>query len=200
VIDPEIERSTRRAQATIGALGLVLVIAFSVYLTTHGSATTPGIAAGHRLVRFVAPLATSDLDASANVDPRCDPVRPARRGLNVCDRGPIALDLFATGAAPCVRSVDALQELARRFPGIEFAAVAVGASQAQALALVRAHRWRIPVAYDSDGAVAQLYGVSVCPLIELAGAGGVVRTRLIGKAWSGEARLRVALARFAATR
>ena len=188
-LPPDIARTTRRYQAMIGGFGLLLVIAFSIYLYATNGVSAPGIAPGKPLHRFVAPLATSDLNVSANANPRCNPARPSPRGLNVCGRTPIVLDLFATGAGPCVRSVDTLERLAPRFPHIQFAAVAVQASKASAEALVRSHHWTIPVAYDSDGAIEQIYGVAVCPLIELARRGGVVEQRLIGKTWIDTARL-----------
>jgi hypothetical protein len=49
---------------------------------------------------------------------------------------------------------------------------------------VKAHGWTIPVAYDADGAVGQVYGVEVCPIVELAYRGGRVQRRLIGDHWS----------------
>lgn len=175
---------TRRYQRMIGGIGVLLLAAFSAYLylapVRHNH---PGVRAGQPLHRFVAPLATSDLNVPANVAPRCDPARPARRGLNVCGRGAIVLDLFALGARPCVRSVDALQALARRFPQATFAAVAAGGGKRATLALVRARHWTIPVAYDSTAAVAQLYDVAACPMIEVAGGGGIVRRLLIGERW-----------------
>jgi thiol-disulfide isomerase/thioredoxin len=174
---------TRRYQMMIGAVGLVLVVAFSVYLYVNGSrGTHPGVAAGQPLKHFVAPLATSDLNAPANVSPRCDPARPARRGLNVCGRSPIVLAFFALGAKPCIRAVTALQEIAGRYPQVSFAAVAAGGSKVATLRLVRRRRWTIPVAYDSTAAVAQLYGVTLCPLIEVARRGRVSRL-LIGERW-----------------
>ncbi len=192
-IPDAIEATRHRYQAMTGAIGIVLVIAFSVYLYADGSPTTPGVAAGGSLRRFVAPLAASDLNVPANVAPRCDPARPARRGLNVCGRNPIVLDLFATGAPPCVRSVDTLAAVSRQFPGVQFAAVAIDAAKDTTEALARSHRWRIPIAYDSDGAVAALYDVSVCPLIELADRGGIVAARLIGKTWNDPSRLAAAV-------
>lgn len=185
-----IDAGRRRSQALIGALGIVLVIAFSAYLLTHGSPTVPGVPAGQPLRTFVAPLATSDLDASANVHPRCDPARPALRGLNVCGRRPIVLDLFVIGASPCVRSVDALQTASESIAGVQFAAVALDSGRAATASVVHAQGWRIPVAYDSDGAVAALYDVAVCPLIEVADGHGRVVGRLIGKGWNNPARLR----------
>jgi hypothetical protein len=194
----QIAAGAQRSQATIGAIGVALVVAFSAYLLLNGRPSGPGVAAGSPLREFVAPLASSDLNASANVRPRCDPAHPARRGLNVCGRSPIVLDLFVTDAGECVRSVDALATDSKRFPGIEFAAVALDASKLTARSLTLAHHWRLPIAYDSDGAVEALYGVSVCPLIELADAHGRVVGRLIGRAWNDPARLAAAVQRLLA--
>ncbi len=179
----------------VGALGLLLVILFSLYLNSRAGGATPGVAAGARLRRFVAPLAAADLNAAANTDPRCDPAHPARRGLNVCDRGPLVLEFFALNARPCVRAVDALNRVAHAFAGVRFAALAAGGDRAGTRALVRSHGWRIPVAYDPTGAVGALYDVSICPMIEVAGAGGVVRGLLIGERWAGTRALRLELAR-----
>ena len=174
----------RRYQWIIGGVGLALVVAFSVYLYASGGGHShPGVRAGQPLRRFVAPLASSDIDAPANVSPRCDAARPARHGLNVCGREPIVLEFFAVDASPCIRAVTALQQVARSFPGIEFAAVAAGGGRSATRALLRSHRWTLPVAYDSTAAVAQLYDVTICPLIEVAGRGGVVRRLLIGERW-----------------
>jgi hypothetical protein len=185
----QIEAAARRSQATIGAIGLALVLAFSAYLLFHSHTTGPGVGPGGPVREFVAPLARSDLDASANVHPRCDPARPARRGLNICGRTAIVLDLFAADAGVCVRSVDTLAAVSARFPTIEFAAVALGSSKPATEALARLHGWRIPIAYDADGAVAALYSASVCPLIELGNAHGRIVGRLIGRAWNQPARL-----------
>jgi hypothetical protein len=175
---------TRRYQWMIGGIGLTLVIAFSVFMyLSPGHGAHAGVRAGKRLPRFVAPLATSDLNVSANTSPRCNPARPAKRGLNVCDRGPIVLEFFATDAKPCVRAVSTLQSLAPSFPGTTFAAVAAGGSKAATLKLVDAHHWTIPVAYDSSTAVEQLYGVAICPMIEVARQGGIVARLLIGERW-----------------
>jgi hypothetical protein len=61
--------------------------------------------------------------------------------------------------------------------------VAVNGSHAATAKAVRRHAWTIPVAYDADGAVGGLYGVSACPLLELVDRGGTVAQRLIGEHW-----------------
>ena len=84
-----------------------------------------------------------------------------------------------------MQQIDALQSVSARLPvgQVQFAAVAVHSGHAQTRALVRSHHWTIPVAYDRDGAVAGLYDVEICPLVELARPGGIVARRLIGNQW-----------------
>jgi peroxiredoxin len=179
---------TRPYRLAIGIFALALVIAFSVYLLTTQRTRSPTAALGHPLRYFAAPLALSSLDGDANVHPPCTLAHHDPRALNVCllvQRGPLVLAFFVTGSGDCKREIDTLQALRGEFPAdqVQFAAVAVGDSHAATKAAVRAHRWTIPVAYDRDGAVAGLYGVQVCPLLELARRGGVVTDVLIGKHW-----------------
>jgi AhpC/TSA family len=181
---------TRRYRWMIGIFGLVLVAAISIYeFSTHGVGTT-GVPPGQRLHYFAAPLANTSLIGDPNLKPPCTLARHDPRALNICldvQRAPLVLAFFVTGSEPCRRSVDALQALARSgaFPraSVQFAAVAVQASRADTAALIRSHHWTIPVAYDRDGSIAALYGIAVCPMLELAHRGGIVRTRLIGDRW-----------------
>ena len=183
---------TRRYQRMIGLIGLVLVVAFSVYLfVNHGSSSTTGVAAGHQLRWFAAPLATTDLRGAANLHPPCTLAAHDPRALNLCidaGRGPIVLSLFVLG---CERQVDALQTLSRRFAGssVQFLAVALNASHGATAKAVRANHWTIPVAYDEDGRVGEQYGVVACPMVELARRGGIVADRLIGNRWDSAAAL-----------
>ena len=98
----------------------------------------------------------------------------------------MVLAFFVTGSGGCVGQVDALQKLSAQFSRrkVQFAAVAVRASHSDAASALRSHHWTIPVAYDADGAVGAEYGVEVCPIVELAERGGLVRQRLIGERWN----------------
>jgi peroxiredoxin len=187
VIDP------RPYRWMIGIIGLVLVLGFSVYqLVSHGPGGSTGIGAGHALRDFAAPLAATNLDGDANAHPTCSAAHHDPRALNVClmaRRGPVVLAFFVLGAGPCVRQVSALQTLAGRFPSVQFAAVAINASHRATAAAVRSHGWTLPVAYDPDGRVGELYGVAACPMVELARRGGIVRDRLIGDRWQTAAAL-----------
>ena len=174
---------TRRYQWAIGIFGLVLVIAFSIYLFATNGISSVGIPAGKSLYRFVAPLATSNLTGDVNTRPRCNPSTPNPKALNVCGRTPIVLDFFVTGSGACKRQVDTLQTVSRQFPAIQFAAVAVDANRSDTAKLVRSHHWTIPVAFDRDDALGKIYGVEICPMVELAAQGGRVTDRLIGEKW-----------------
>jgi hypothetical protein len=186
---------TRRYRWAIGGLGLILVLALSVYEFATRGIGTAGVTAGHELHPFSAPLATSNLEGDSNAKPPCTAARHDPRALNVCllaQQQPLVLAFFVTGSDTCRRQVDVLQQVARSFPAgtVGFAAVAVKADHAETAKLVRSHGWTIPVAYDRDGTIGELYGVAVCPLLELAHRGGKVAERLIGEHWLTAAALR----------
>jgi hypothetical protein len=170
-------------------LGL-LVVAILCYIALNTLRTagpgSRGVPAGRRLPPFAAPLATSSLQGDANVATRPDegPAghRPAcqvrgPRILNSCElaeRGPVALAFFATRSRRCEDQIGVLDGLRRRFPDVGFAAVAIRGSRADVARLVRARGWRLPVGFDHDGAVANVYAVAVCPTITFASRGGRV--------------------------
>jgi peroxiredoxin len=185
----------------IGIIGVTLVVVIGVVqFLSHGRATT-GVAPGHRLHWFAAARADTGLRGDANLHPPCRAADHDPRALNLCidaHRSPVVVSFFATSSAQCVAQVDALQALARRYRSIQFLAVAVHATRAATLRLVRAHHWTIPVAEDPDGAVGAQYGVVVCPMAELAARGGVVRDRLVGDRWATVAALAPRVAALAA--
>jgi peroxiredoxin len=195
---------TRRYGWAVGLLVVALAIGFLLYTLSSHKSGTAGIPAGGQLHYFAAPLAASTLNGDANLNPPCTLARHDRRALNLClmaKRGPLVLDFFVTDSAQCEREVDTMQALARRrdLRRVQFAAVAVNGSHAAVAKAVRTHGWTIPVAYDADGAAGGLYGVTACPLLELAARGGTVVQRLVGEHWTGEgalaARVRALLAR-----
>lgn len=180
---------TRPYQRMIGLFGLLLVVVISIAFLTSRGVGTAGVPAGKPLPLFAAPLATSTLYGAANLHPPCTEAQHERGALNVClaaKRGPLVLAFFVTASQGCEQEVDALQRLAQQLPAgrLQVAAVAVRSSRADAARAVRRHHWTIPVAYDLDGRVGAAYGIEVCPIVELAGRGGVVQRRLIGQHWA----------------
>jgi peroxiredoxin len=197
------DRISRHPAWIVLAVAAVVLVYIGINtVRTHGPGST-GPAVGEQLPQFAAPLVTSDLVGDANVAtrfgqgaagarPACDVSDP--RALNICAlerRGPVVLAFLTTGTGECARQVDAMQALARRFPQISFAAVVVRGDRRSERALVRRHGWTLPVAQDRDGAVANLYGVAVCPTVVFAARGGRVRSTALG----GEVTSAAALAR-----
>jgi hypothetical protein len=180
---------TRPYRRIIGGIGLGIAIVISALLVITRGVGPVGIPAGHKLHWFVAPLATSNLIGDANLTPHCDPAHPDTRALNVCPwlaaRAPLVIGYFIPSSGDCTREIDTIQSVSRQFSprSVQFAAVAVRTKQQSAAALVQSHHWSIPVAYDRDGAVGAIYGVQVCPLLELAYRGGLVKYRLVGDEW-----------------
>lgn len=187
---PEIEPAidTRRYRWAIGIFGIALVIVISIIQFASNGVKSGGVAAGTHLANFAAPVATSNLVGDANLSKPCKLGYFGTRAVNTCllvRSAPLVLAFFVTGSDDCKRSVDAVQTVSREFSpsAVRFAAVAVDASKSATAAIVRSHRWTIPVAYDRDGAVGEVYGVQFCPMIELAYRGGIVQNRLIGDKW-----------------
>ncbi|MBI5104773.1 MAG: TlpA family protein disulfide reductase [Solirubrobacterales bacterium] len=177
----------------LGVVGVLLVAV--VLLNGIGSSGTgsKGIPAGKRMPPFAAPLATASLEGDVNVqtgkDDESAGARPAcrvrgRDVLNVCalwERGPVVLAFLATRGDRCVRELDVVERVRRRFPGVQFAAVAVRGDRERLRRLIAARGWGFPVGYDRDGALANLYGVAVCPQITFARRGGKVVETTFGE-------------------
>jgi hypothetical protein len=179
-----------RRPGFIVAAAFALALAWITWNTLHtrgpGGA---GLHAGQRLPPFAAPLATSDLRGDATVRVTAGDGHPAAcsvrgpRILNSCqlaEQGPVVLGFFIARSERCTASIDELDRLQRRFPGVRFAAVAILGKRADAVADVRGRGWTLPVGWDADGAVVNAYAVSGCPYVTLARRGGRVTETLLG--------------------
>lgn len=187
--------------AIAAALAVLAYITWNT-LSTPGTSST-GLEAGTHLPPFAAPLATSDLVGDANVasgssgaTPACSVTDP--RALNSCTlarRGPVVLAFFTEGSGRCEAALDAMQRIAPRHPRVGFAAVAIRGDRDALRTTVRERGWRFPVAEDRDGAVANVYGVAICPTVVLAHRGGVVLRTALGSAETTPAALERAVRR-----
>jgi hypothetical protein len=201
---------TRRPAWIAVAAGLAILAYITWNTVTTPATSSTGPRAGARIPPFAAPLVTSDLVGDANVARRANQgaagARPAcsvtdPRALNICAlarRGPLALAFFTSDGSRCVASLDALRQVALRHPRVGFAAVAIRGDRGDLRALVARHGWRFPVAQDRDGAVADLYGIAICPAIVLAYRGGRVLRTAIGTPQTTAAALDRALRRLEA--
>jgi hypothetical protein len=175
-------------------LGVIVILVLS-YITVNTIRTTKpgsrGVQPGTTLPPFAAPLATGSLTGDANVlikrsngvPKACDVRGP--QILNSCqlgERGPSVIAFLATRSQQCVDEIDTVDRLRPRFPQVQFAAVAIRGDRGDVRRLVRRHHWRLPVAYDHDGAVSNAYAIAVCPTITFARTGGKVASSILGDA------------------
>ncbi len=187
---PRAGRKYAWAAAIVVLMGIGVVALTSSLPDAGGGLRGP--ARGETLPDFAAPLARSGREGAVNVrqagggsdaagpTPAC-----AMRGeglFNVCLARSKALVLtfvLSEGTA-CEPQVDRVERMRGAFPGVEFAAVVSGSARADVEQIVRRRGWELPVAVDRDGALAELYGVGVCPTTVFARAGGEVRATELG--------------------
>ena len=103
--------------------------------------------------------------------------------IRVCDLfdKPLVISFWFTRGADCLPTQDAVDEVARRFAGrVNFLSIDVRDDRDQAAAIVREHGWRLPVGWDADGAVSNLYRVGGCPTVAFAYPGGLLSRATIG--------------------
>jgi AhpC/TSA family len=170
-------------------VGVAVVFAFA-YITLNTLRTeapgSRGVAAGKPLPPFAAPLALSRLDGDANLAtergqggqgkrPACEVRGPDI--LNSCqlaERGPVAIAFVAARSEACDRQVDVLERVRQDYPEISFAAVGIRGDRDELRRTIRRRGWRLPVAWDRDGGVANAYAVAICPTVTFAYEGGRV--------------------------
>jgi hypothetical protein len=177
----------------VGVVAVVVLAYITINSLTTEGVGTQGLERGTRLPPFAMPLAASAREGDANVfpgpgsGPDGEPPACTVRGrdvLNVCElseRGPVVLAFVVTRSGDCARQVDVVDRVASRVPAVAFAAVAVREDRDRLRSLIRDRGWRVPVGYDQDGAVANLYGLGVvCPLLTFAGRDGRVAGTELG--------------------
>jgi hypothetical protein len=177
----------------VGAVAVVLLAYITLNTLRTEGLSPQGLERGKPMPPFAMPLASSAIDKDADIATKADSgpegKRPACsvRGpeiLNVCElqeRGPVVLAFVVTQAGDCARQLDVLDRVAARVPRVAFAAVAVRDDRDGLRRLIRQRGWRVPVGYDRDGAVGNLYGLGlVCPLLTFAGGDGRVAGTELG--------------------
>jgi hypothetical protein len=173
---------TNRYTWFVGVAALVLIVIVFINTLSNGSAK-PGVKVGHMVPPFAAPLARSTLTGDANISanggsktngevPACSIHRPDV--FNVCAAyrdQPLVL-AFMGDNSRCIHQLDTMQVVSARFPRVNVAAVAVRGDRGHWRDVIRTHGWTFPVAYDRDNAVANQYGMAVCPQIAYIRRGG----------------------------
>jgi thiol-disulfide isomerase/thioredoxin len=184
-------------------IAFVVLIAYATYNTiTNDDDGLLGAEEGERgraLAEFAVPDVRGTLENDANVyQDDCETAEnpcpedaqrvPACRiemseVLRVCDYfdRPLAISFWFTGGADCLAEQDAFDEAAGRFEGeVNFLSINVRDEIDEVRQIVAERGWEVPVGWDRDGAVSNIYRVGVCPTLALAYPGGVLQSAEIG--------------------
>jgi thiol-disulfide isomerase/thioredoxin len=185
----------RRYSTFVGVAFLILIVVATLNTIRTQSGGTLGVSGGDRgmpLSEFAVPNAlTGPLDRDANIaqdncstseNPCSDPRTPAcaipRAGaIRICDLfdRPLVLSFWFTRGADCLPTQDALSRIAPDYRGrVNFLSIDVRDDPSDVRSIAQQRGWRMPVGYDRDGAVSDLYRVGVCPTVAFAYPGGLL--------------------------
>jgi hypothetical protein len=148
--------------------------------------------ANRALPEFALPDIQKGPDADANVyQDDCssseNPCPPADRrpsachihvsgAIRVCDffDKPLAISFWFTKGASCLPPQDAFNQVAARYRGrVGFLSIDVRDDRSEVQRIIAERHWTVPVGWDRDGAVSDLYRVGGCPTVAFAFPGGV---------------------------
>ena len=202
--DPQQPRPGRRYSTFVGVAFLVLIaVATLNTIRTEGGGTLGAGTSerGMALPEFAVPDArTGPLDRDANIYqddcstsenpcptdaqrvPACEiPLdEPAIRVCDLFDR-PLVISFWFTRGADCLATQDVVDRVASRYRGrVNFLSIDIRDDPADVRRIVEERGWRIPVGYDRDGAVSDLYLVGGCPTVAFAYPGGILDFAKVG--------------------
>jgi hypothetical protein len=180
---------------------IVIVVATANTLRTRddGILGTSATEKGEPLPQFAVPELLGETEGDANVfqddcetgsnpcpaddrrTPACQVDLP--QVIRVCDLfdKPLVISFWFTGGAECLPTQDVVDEVAGRFAGrVNFLSVNVRDDREKAREIVAERGWEIPVGWDADGAVSNLYRVGGCPTVAFAYPGGLLSEAKLG--------------------
>lgn len=174
--------------ALVGLIFVLIVAVAVVNLLTSQESGTVGIGdvgIGEKVAPFAVPIAASELEGDANIDPdeACDV--PGKDVLRICDyfdRPTVISFWFTTGASACIDQQDVFEKVARRFKGrVNTVSINVRDDRERVRELIEQHGWKVPVGHDTDGAVSNIYRVGGCPTFLFLTPGGMLERAEIGR-------------------
>jgi hypothetical protein len=190
-------RPSRRYSTFVGLAFLILIVIATLNTVRTHSGGILGAGNDERdmpLPEFAVPNArTGPLDKDANIaqddcstsenpcsdtrTPACEISLPRSKAIRVCDLfdRPLVLSFWFTKGANCLPTQDVLDRVASGYRGrVNFLSIDIRDDPADVRDIVRQHGWTIPVGYDRDGAVSNLYRVGGCPTVAFAYPGGIL--------------------------
>lgn len=179
----------------IVVLLIAVVAGVSILALNRSDGGDSQVRPGERLPDFAAPLAGLPKLAHDDINlaqrphqgqagnrAACSIVNPSVvTSCGLLRRGPLVLMMFSRRVAECVQAVDTLEALRPGSSRLQTLAVAIGGHHDDTTAAKRSRGWRLPVAYDADGALASRLGAAVCPLVLFVGRDGIVQDRIVGQ-------------------
>jgi hypothetical protein len=199
---PERKRPPSRYSTFVGLAFLVVVVvaALNTFETNEGGVLGADEAEiGAPLPEFAVPELLAGEDADANVfqddcesseipcpddqqrTPACQvEVADVIRACDLFDR-PLVLSFWFSTPAECPPTQDVVDRAARRYGGrVNFLSLAVRGEREELAAIVAERGWELPVGWDRDGAVSNLYRVGLCPTVAFVLPGGILSEARIG--------------------
>jgi hypothetical protein len=193
-------RPGSRYSIFVGVAFLIVIVVATVNTLSNnevGILGTSDADAGMALPEFAVPELLGGQEGDANVyQDDCDtsesPCPNSRtpacevdleQVIRICDYfdRPLAVSFWFTRGADCLPTQDAFDAVARRFRDrVNFVSINIRDDRDEARRIVTERGWAVPVGYDADGAVSNLYRVGVCPTVAFVYPGGILREARIG--------------------
>jgi thiol-disulfide isomerase/thioredoxin len=183
----------------IAFIALIVVALVNTLRTSEGGLLGAGGDRGMALPQFAVPDALGSVEGDANVfqddcgssevpcpaDERRTPACQVTGSeiIRVCDMfdRPLVLSFWFSRGGDCLPTQDLVDRVAARYRGrVNFLSINVRDDREEVREVIREHGWRIPVGYDADGAVSNIYRVGVCPTVAFAYPGGILRGAKVG--------------------
>lgn len=172
----------------VGAVFVAVVVIAGINMlrtTDSGTVGIGDVGIGERIQPFAVPLAASDLDGDANIDPDRACEVAGRDVLRICDYfgKPLVISFwFTRRASECIDQQDVFNRVAARFRGrVGMVSINVRDDRDRVRELIAEHGWTMPVGYDRDGAVSNIYRVGGCPTFLFVDPDGILKRAEIGR-------------------
>jgi len=172
----------------VGIVFVAIVVFAGINMFRTADSGTVGIGdvgIGQKIAPFAVPLAASDLDGDANVDPGQACRVAGADVLRICDYfgKPLVISFwFTRRASECIAQQDVFDRVAARFRGrVGMVSINVRDDRDRVRELIAEHGWRVAVGYDRDGAVSNIYRVGGCPTFLFVSPDGVLKRAEIGR-------------------
>ncbi len=192
---PEQRPSSNRNSLYVGVAVIALAVFAAINILGTGDDVILGTNEtdrGSPLPEFAVPELLGSAEGDANVfqddcESAANPCPEGQRRVPACEIDeaevirvcdlfdlPLVISFWFTGGADCLPAQDLVDEVAGDFEGeANFLSVDVRDEREEARRIVEERGWQIPVGYDADGAVSNLYRVGGCPTVAFAYPGGL---------------------------